>query len=488
MLAHWSQVKQITDMSNHGLSLNNERESVRQFAGIPSCGTIGSMADKKSGKKQKKSTVRHTRAIQRDRSKRPPTAPPAEQVRDRLRELILPATQAEQETAYTTFGVRLRKLSLVVMMALVLSLIWQQAGSLTDGVRLLSTGELLWAAAITVSQQAASQRLGSLPAELFLRVLLAVLPVLHTRWQERQRPLAPELVWAQAHYTQVVACDGSTLDALVRKIGLLRKALVNPLAGRMTALLDLCSRLPCQVWYESDPEAHDQRFWERILTALKPGALLIFDLGYTNFKKFAQLTAAQVTFITRAKSNLAYTVERSLHRSVNVHDLLVWIGSGSNRQLVRLVQVLYHGKWYRYLTNELDPERLPLEYVVALYWQRWRIEDAYAIVKRLLGLAYFWTGAENGICLQLWATWILYAVLVDLTDVVAEALNKPFADISIEMVYRSLYFFGRAVQRGEATDLIAYLVANVKLLGLLKRKRKRLSLAVLRDLTSSAKP
>ena len=59
------------------------------------------------------------------------------------------------------------------------------------------------------------------------------------------------------------------------------------------------------------------------------------------------------------------------------------------RQLVRLISVLYHGTWYRYLTNELDTARLPAPYAVALYWQRWRIEDAYAIVKRLLGLAYF---------------------------------------------------------------------------------------------------
>lgn len=88
-----------------------------------------------------------------------------------------------------------------------------------------------------------------------------------------------------------------------------------------------------------------------------------------------------------------------------MHDALVWIGRGEERQLVRLIQVLYQGKRYRYLTNELDPERLPAAYVVALYWQRWRIEDAYALVKHLLGLAYFWVGSQNGIQMQLWATW-----------------------------------------------------------------------------------
>jgi len=109
---------------------------------------------------------------------------------------------------------------------------------------------------------------------------------------------------------------------------------------------------------------------------------------------------------------------------------------------------------------------LPTAYVVALYWQRWRIEDAYAIVKRLLGLAYFWCGSQNAVEMQLWATWLLYAVLVDLSDAVAEALNQPFAAISIEMVYRSLYFFTRAHQRGEATEVVIYLAAHANWLPL----------------------
>jgi hypothetical protein len=229
------------------------------------CGTIGRMSQKAKLSKRKASTVRHTRAIQRDRSKRTPNAPPPEQVAGCLKEVVLPATQAEQATTYRALGLRVRTLTLVVGMAFVLSLIWRQVGNISEGVRLLNHEGLLWVAALSVSQQAVNERLGSLPAELFLNVLGAVLPVFRTRWQARQRPLPPELVWAQARYRQIVACDGSTLDALLRKTGLLRGLLVNPLAGRMTALLDLCSHLPCQVWYEADPTAHDQRFWSRIL-------------------------------------------------------------------------------------------------------------------------------------------------------------------------------------------------------------------------------
>ena len=75
----------------------------------------------------------------------------------------------------------------------------------------------------------------------------------------------------------------------------------------MAALLDLSSRLPRTLWYEPDARAHDQRWWPHLLAALPAGALLALDLGWANFRRFAELTAARVTFVTRAKRNLAHT-------------------------------------------------------------------------------------------------------------------------------------------------------------------------------------
>jgi len=442
-------------------------------------------------KAKKKSTVRHTRAIQRDRSKRPLSTPTDEQLTAWITELVHPATLA-QVSYFHGLGLRERILTLPVMMAFVLSMLWRQIGSASELVRVVQTEALLWAKPLAhLSEKALNSRLRSLPATLFWRVLAELLPLLQARWAERRRPLTPELAWARTHYTEVLACDGSTLDALLRKVGLLQDAESTPLAGRMMGLLDLCSQLPRRLWYEDDAEAHDQRFWPTLQAALRAGSLLIFDLGFTNFQVFADLTKAQVTFITRAKANLAYQVERTLLRSAAVHDELVWIGRGEQRQQLRLVRVLYQGKWYRYLSNDLDPLHLPVPYLVALYWQRWRIEDAYNIVKRLLGLAFFWCGAQNAIEMQLAATWLLYAVLVDLTDAVAETLNLRFSRLSMEMVYRSLYFFAQAYQRGEATDVVAYLALHATQLGIIKRLRKRGQpslLGSLINLTNSASP
>jgi hypothetical protein len=408
---------------------------------------------------------------------------PADQVAERLQEIIQPATLS-QVAHFHQQGLRERTLTLPVMVAFLLSLIWRQIAGVSELARVVQSEAMLWAGPVKVSQQALSLRLSNLPAELFSRILQEVLPVLDQRWQQRERPLLPELAWAQAHFTRVVSVDGSTLDALIRKMGLLKDLPEHPLAGKMTALLDVCTRLPLHIWYEANPKAHDQSFWGQIYPVLARGMLLIFDLGYTNFDMFAQFTADGITFLTRAKKNLKYEVVQVLHRSAAVHDCIVWIGEGDSRQQVRLIEVLYKGKWYRYLTNELDPFTLPVAYAVALYWQRWRIEDAYNIVKRLLGLAYFWSGSQNAVELQLWSTWMLYGILVDLTDDVAQALKRHFAAISMEMIYRSLYFFTKAHVRGEADHLVTYLADNAKLLGILKRKPPPGKLAALSRLTN----
>lgn len=445
------------------------------------------MNDDKKAPKKKPSSVRHTRAVQRDRSKRSPMMAPDEQVVQRLDDIIRPATLA-MVSHFHQQGLRERTLTLPVMMAFVLSLIWRQIGGVSELARLVQTEALLWAAPLKVSQQALSLRLSTLPARLFGEVLKTVLPMLEARWRERDRPLVMELQWAHERYKQVVSVDGSTLDALIRKMGLLKDLESYPLAGKLTAVLDVCTRLPLHVWYEANPKAHDQSFWPLIQAVLKPGTLVLFDMGYTNFAVFRQLTEQGVTFLTRAKTNLAYEVEQVFQRRAAGHDRLVWIGQADTRQRVRLIEVLYKGTWYRYLTNEVDPLTLPVEYSVALYWQRWRIEDAYNVVKRLLGLAYFWSGSQNAVELQVWATWLLYAVLVDLTDSLAQALKRPFSDISMEMVYRSLYYFTKAHERGTAQDLISYLVQNTKLLGLVKRKPPPSKLGPLFELTAASIP
>ncbi|NDJ35335.1 MAG: hypothetical protein GYB64_11775, partial [Chloroflexi bacterium] len=206
--------------------------------------------------------------MQRARTMRQNAAPPDEQIADRLTEVVHPATLGQVAT-FQQLGLRARLLTLPVMMAFVVSLIWRQIGSVCEAVRVLQQEGMLWSSPVEVTQQAVEQRLNSLPASLFHAVLQGILPQMQQRWEARSRPLPPELAWAQQHYTAVLALDGSTLDQLLRKCGLLREGSGPVLAGRIVALLDVCSHLPRDLWYEEYRQSHDQRFWERAIDRLE---------------------------------------------------------------------------------------------------------------------------------------------------------------------------------------------------------------------------
>ncbi len=423
---------------------------------------------------KKRSHLHHPPNYNRDHA-RPLHAPaPSNAAMEaRLAELINPATYALTR-AYHELGLRWRVLNLPVMVALVLGLIWRQVPSVTTLLHTLLREPVLWAPPRRVSQQAFSLRLRTLPADLFRQVLEAVLPPLLDRAQVRQRAHPVAVQHALQHFTQVRILDATTLEAVFHKVGLLREATESRLGGKVLALLDLPSKLPVQVWWEADAAVNEKAFLEQVKATLTAHTLLLLDRGFYAFPFFDWLTAHRMGFITRARDLMAYEVQTVLVETPRVRDRIIALGqyrSNPCQHPLRLVEVCVGGTWHRYLTNVLDPSVLSTADVADLYGRRWRIEEAFLLAKRLLGLSYLWTGAQNGVALQVWATWLLYAVLIDLSDAVANALNVPLEQISVEMVYRSLYHFTVAYQRGEVSDPVAYLAAQPDL-GIVKRRRK----------------
>lgn len=412
------------------------------------------------------------------RTNRP--SPPNEVIEERIKSLLTPAVFG-QLAYYRTLGLRDRILSLPVMVSAVLLLLWRQVPSVCELAKVIGREELFWTPALKVSQQALSQRFLTFPAELFERILLALLPTLRARWAARQRPLPPSIVHAQQHFTRLFVVDGSTLEALFRKLEALRETPPGLLAGKICTVIDLASRLPEFVWFNERAQAHDTSFLEQIRTFAQAGTLLIFDRGFYDFTFFADLIEQGVHWITRLKSNAVLTVEQVFLQTPDVRDRIIRLGGSSPcRQPLRLIEVRFGRTWYRYVTSVLDPAVLPAPVVADLYRRRWRIEEAFATVKRLLNLAYLWTGSPNGVRLQVWSTWLFFAVLVDLGDAVAEELMLPFDRISLEMVFRSLYYFIQAYNKGEASDPVKYLAApDNQDLGIVKRLRKKPNLGPL---------
>jgi Transposase DDE domain len=400
-----------------------------------------------------------------------------EAIEKRLKELLTPAVFG-QMSYYRQLGMRSRILTLPLMLAAVLTILWRQIPSVHELCRMLDREDLLWCQAVKVSQQALSERFLVFPAELFERVYKAVLPHLRARWEQRKRPLPAAIEKARKHFDNIWAADGSALEALFRKLDSLKDVPAGKLAGKMCLVIDVMRQLPIELWFHEHAQAFDTNFTPHILALVSTKTLLILDRGFYDFQFFADLIDKGAHLITRLKSNAKIEIVRHLSATALVKDRLIRLGSGQNGTpilLLRLVEVRVENRWHRYVTSVLDPEILPPFVVADLYCRRWRIEDAFNTAKRLLHLSYLWTGSLNGIQLQIWATWLFYAVLVDLGDAVADEMALPFDRISLEMLFRGLYHFITAFNKGRASDPVAYFAAPENQdLGVVKRIRNKL--------------
>jgi hypothetical protein len=399
-----------------------------------------------------------------------------EVIASQLSALLTPAITS-QENYYRQLGLRARILNLPLMVAAVLTLLWRDVAGVTELTRMLAREGFLWCRPTTVTQQAMSQRFLSFPACLFEGVFKNLLPSLRTAWYKRnQRPLPESIQFALTKFSRIWIVDSSTLEALFCKLKSLEDIPRGQLAGKMATVIDLMTRLPVEVWFVENPRASDVKLEANILQLVPTQTLLLLDRGFYHFSFWLKLIERDIHLITRLKKGASIKLEQVFTNSYDLRDSRIRLGSGTTKTpfiTLRLIEVRSGKIWHTYLTSVLDPHVLPPYVVADLYRRRWRIEDAFNTVKRLLGLSYLWTGSLNGIQLQIWGTWIFYALLVDLGDAVADQLSLPIDSISLEMIYRGLYHFYVAHQQGKATDPIEYFAAPENQdLGIVKSQRK----------------
>lgn len=281
--------------------------------------------------------------------------PSDEVIAGQLTDLLTPLLH-NQMSLYRQLDLRSRILGLPLMVAAVLTMLWRQVPSVHELTRLLAREDLLWGRAVQVSQQALSKRFLVFPAKLFERVLKDLLPLLQERWHSRRkRPVPLAVKVAQEHFKHLWIVDGSTLEALFRKLDSLQDVPVGQLAGKIGTVIDLVSRFPVEIWYREEAKDHDTHFITEILALIKTSQpLLLFDRGFYDFSFFAQVIDAGAHFITRLKSKASFRVERVLSHSAEVIDSLIVLGGGPNGQPLlhlRLVQVKVGRIWYGYLTS-----------------------------------------------------------------------------------------------------------------------------------------
>jgi len=182
------------------------------------------------------------------------------------------------------------------------------------------------------------------------------------------------------------------------------------LAGRLSCLFDVRRQCWRRIDVLRDAKANCQAHAKQLLADIKPGALLLFDLGYDNFFWFDGLTQAGFWWISRLRHNRSWKLMHVLLQRDGESSALVFLGAHRSDQsayLVRLIRIRYPGRWYSWVTNVTDPLQMSGAEVARLYGRRWEIELGFRILKEHLGLRLLWSAKPQVTRAQIWAlvTW-----------------------------------------------------------------------------------
>jgi len=212
--------------------------------------------------------------------------------------------------------------------------------------------------------------------------------------------------------------DGTTLEHVFRKVGLLREGAgtgTAPSGGKCAAVLDLASQLPVQIWVGDAPTANDKRWLPALadLLGVRPD-----DAGDAPAAQPAELTRGLLVFdaVRLLRLRLLRLAHRARRRLPDPRQ---------GRRCLRGERVLVslaHRQRPHHPAGQVSLQRLPAPRTPGrgpgrhrlarlpdqcprpsgphprgrrdLYSRRCgrRASPAFLLVKRLLGLSYLWTG------------------------------------------------------------------------------------------------
>lgn len=189
-------------------------------------------------------------------------------------------------------------------------------------------------------------------------------------------------------------------------------------AAKCHLRLDLQSFLPRFAIVDT-AKHNDAKRARELCAGIKAGEIVIFDKAYVDFAHLADLCMRMVFWVTRAKDNLSFKVERRYQKGAVgkiLRDDLIRLQTPSSRQdypelmrrIVALVEVDGREMEMVFLSNNLEWSAAS---IVELYRCRWQIEVFFKQIKQTLQLADFLGTSANAVRWQVWTALLAYLLL-----------------------------------------------------------------------------
>ena len=230
---------------------------------------------------------------------------------------------------------------------------------------------------------------------------------------------AQEFLSLRERFSEVYILDGSTLDAILHRLKILRQEPTAVLPGSILAAYDLFrGYAPLVAFFENANESEMKRL-ETILDQIPKRSLLIADRIYATAKLFGILGENKLWGLFRRHASLSLRKQKLLSRKRVpggvLEDWLVEAGSGWNSTPQPLLRwVIFRSRnqgHYELLTNVLDPKELSAEEAMELYGARWSVERLFYDLKEVLDLHHFYAGNVNAVAMQVYAAAMVHTAM-----------------------------------------------------------------------------
>lgn len=320
---------------------------------------------------------------------------------------------------------------------------------------------------VVVSDEAVYKRLaapGPSPLGTLFTDLTRLLRARIEPWQD----------WTLAPFaSDVVAIDETTLDPVARSLPSLRAIPVGDhalLPGKIAGVFDIRRRLWTRLEVIENPHQNEKIAARALIADLRPGTLILADMGYFSFRWFDELTDAGHFWISRVPAKVSMTVVHALITRDAYCEQLVFLGgyrADRSKHLVRLVRYSTARGTHTFITNVCDPAVLSVRQLAELYARRWDIELAVKLVKRELGLHLLWSAKPTVMTHQIWAVLLIAQILQALRSEIAGRAGVPVDEVSMRLLVSDFprYAAGHA-------DPIAAFIAAGRALGYIRPSRR----------------
>jgi hypothetical protein len=209
-------------------------------------------------------------------------------------------------------------------------------------------------------------------------------------------------------------------------------------AVKVHTLLDLRGSIPTFLRI-TEGKTHDVFFLDEVI--LEPGAFYVMDRGYIDFERLYRFTQSLAFFITRAKSNCAYTrlSYRHVDKSTGLRcdETIHLCGPKTSTEYpAPLRRISYFdaetGHRLVFLTNNFE---LPALTIALLYKKRWKIELFFKWIKQHLRIKAFFGTSENAVKTQVWIAISVYVLVAIIKKELAieRNLNEILQILSIAL-------------------------------------------------------